>query len=303
MGVAIFVPNVSFAAKNLGKVTVVEDIPLTAISIVGDDVVDNSQNTATYSVGYTPSNTSHRGVNWSITSGSQYASIDQSGNLIVNRSGDVTIKATSTDDPTISATKTINVVFNIDAIYIKTTNNAYLDSGIKDDEVGRVEAEFKTAKNISNAFILGTSTADDKKRYGIRNDIDGSSVYSFMLYQGNTRRVFRAIEATKEYKAVLADDGIELIYNGESIEGTADAYSGGPNSLNIYLFACNREGNAYSVTSTSSVHIKSVKMFNKQGDLVKHFVGTEKDGTACMYEVVSGTYVYPTNSGSTFVKA
>ncbi|MDO4802204.1 MAG: Ig-like domain-containing protein [Prevotellaceae bacterium] len=110
MGIAIFVPGVSFADNNLGKVTIKEnDVPVTGISIVGESEVKNENNSAKYDVYYTPSNTSQKGVSWSIVSGSEFAAIDQSGRISVVGDGDVTIKATSKVNPNITAEKNIHV--------------------------------------------------------------------------------------------------------------------------------------------------------------------------------------------------
>ena len=122
MGIAIIVPNVSFESNNLGKVTLTNGgsssggdstiIAVSAIEISGPSKVLNADsNTATYSAIYTPSNTTQKGVTWSIESGSDYASISQDGTLTVKKSGSVTIKATSTHKPSIVATKTVSVTF------------------------------------------------------------------------------------------------------------------------------------------------------------------------------------------------
>ena len=115
MGIAIIVPNVSFANNNIGKVTISSNgggsnvIDVTAITISGPSTVNTDSNIATYSVAYTPSNTTQKGVKWSIESGSDYASITQNGTLTVKKTGSVTIKATSTYNSSIVATKTISV--------------------------------------------------------------------------------------------------------------------------------------------------------------------------------------------------
>lgn len=120
MGIAIIVPNVSFANNNIGKVTISSNgggsnvIDVTAITISGPSTVNTDSNIATYSVAYTPSNTTQKGVKWSIESGSDYASITQNGTLTVKKTGSVTIKATSTYNSSIVATKTISVTYNIE---------------------------------------------------------------------------------------------------------------------------------------------------------------------------------------------
>lgn len=82
---------------------------VTAISIIGAESVTDS---GTYSVTYTPSNTPQTGVTWSIISGSEYAEISSDGVLTAKdgaSNSSVTIKATSTHNSSVSATKVVSV--------------------------------------------------------------------------------------------------------------------------------------------------------------------------------------------------
>lgn len=113
MGKAIVLDNVSFAGLNYGQVTPIGNVPLSSLAIVGQDSVTGGTEAATYSVNYTPANTYQRGVVWSITSGSEYASIDSATGVLdilpgANNSS-VTILATSAYNPLITASKTISV--------------------------------------------------------------------------------------------------------------------------------------------------------------------------------------------------
>lgn len=112
MGLALVLSDVSFADANLGRVTPVQDIPVTALSINAPDTIVGSSYQLV--VGYTPSNTSQRGVSWSVTSGSQYASVDNAGLLTINSaasSNNVTIRVTSTANSSVYAEKTITVTW------------------------------------------------------------------------------------------------------------------------------------------------------------------------------------------------
>ena len=89
-------------------------VALTGLSVSGDSTVGNAGNKAQYNVEYTPSNTTQRGVIWSVTSGSAYASIDESGLLTVKSGANgnaVTIRATSKENTSIYAEKTISVTY------------------------------------------------------------------------------------------------------------------------------------------------------------------------------------------------
>lgn len=112
MGIALVIPTISFSEKNLGNVTAAGG-PLESIAIGGPDYVNNLSNKATYFAYYTPYDTGERGVVWSIESGASYASINSNtGELLVLQGASfssVTIKATSTIDSSIYATKEIVV--------------------------------------------------------------------------------------------------------------------------------------------------------------------------------------------------
>ena len=111
MGLAIIIPGVSYADANLGKVTIAGDRPIEAIKIIGEDSIIS---TAQYNVRMYPYNTTDRGIIWSIDSGGNYATINSDGVLSASEGADeneVVIRATSSADATITATKTISVSF------------------------------------------------------------------------------------------------------------------------------------------------------------------------------------------------
>lgn len=108
--------------KNI-TVTYDNTILLTRLTISGDSIVNGPD--AQYSAVYTPSNTTQKGVNWSIANGSQYAEIDNNGKLTVKSgaaSNHITIKIISSVNPEILATKDITVSYgnsvNVEGISI-----------------------------------------------------------------------------------------------------------------------------------------------------------------------------------------
>lgn len=113
MGISIIVKGADFSNKNIGQVTPSSVVNLLGLSISGPSTVEGDE--ADFSVAYIPSNTTQRGVVWNIESGSSYASIDASTGKLTILSGadgdDVVIKATSSYDNTIFATKTVNVTY------------------------------------------------------------------------------------------------------------------------------------------------------------------------------------------------
>ncbi len=98
------------------------DVELTGLTISGDSTVNNDNNTAQFSVAYTPSNTTQRGVEWSVTSGASYASIDQNGKLTVLNGANgntVKIRATSKIKSSIYGEKSVTVTYQ--AAKVKVT--------------------------------------------------------------------------------------------------------------------------------------------------------------------------------------
>lgn len=114
MGIAIIVKNADFSSKNIGTVTPTNIAELVSLSIVGPDSVNQS---AQFEVGYSPSNTTQRGVTWSIESGSQYATIDPNTGILNALHGadnsNVTIKVASKVNASISAQKNIIVTYTV----------------------------------------------------------------------------------------------------------------------------------------------------------------------------------------------
>lgn len=113
MGLAIIAKGADFSENNIGTVTPSSVVNLLSLSISGPSSVEGTE--ADFSVAYTPSDTTQRGVVWSIDSGGTYASINASTGKLTILSGasgnDVVIRATSTKNSSIFATKTVNVAY------------------------------------------------------------------------------------------------------------------------------------------------------------------------------------------------
>lgn len=128
MGISIVVPGVDWSQKNLGKVTPTGNVPIQAIAIVGEsNIVNSGQFLATLF----PVFTTQRSVVWSITSGSEYATISQDG-LVAGKPGaiaaSVTIRATSASNNAIWAEKTISVTTGTITYYdwLQSDGSAYI---------------------------------------------------------------------------------------------------------------------------------------------------------------------------------
>lgn len=116
MGVAYVVQGANFAPANLGKVTQVGDVPVEAIAILGPASVVGNSDAATFLAAFVPINTTERSISWSIVDGATYASIDSSSGVLSVLTGassnNVTIRATSVNNPAITADKQILVTYS-----------------------------------------------------------------------------------------------------------------------------------------------------------------------------------------------
>ena len=97
------------------------DIDITGLGILGPADVNDVSNTAQFQVTYSPSNTTQRGIIWSVVSGSDYASIDEKGQLTVKGGANgstVKIRATSKDNSSVYAEKSVTVTYKIASVSV-----------------------------------------------------------------------------------------------------------------------------------------------------------------------------------------
>lgn len=134
MGIAIILPKILFTDSNLGKVTLVGNVPVAGVSIDSHSSYIGTE--ANLNVLFSPTNTTQRNVEWSIISGGSYASIDsETGVLSINSNANkspVTVKVTSLDNPSLTDTKPLIVSYSeakiVELEYIGT--DGYVDLGV-----------------------------------------------------------------------------------------------------------------------------------------------------------------------------
>lgn len=180
MGLAIIIPGVSYADANFGQVTITGNRPIEALTIIGQN---NVWSQAQFSVRMYPYNTTDRGIIWSIDSGGAYATINSTtGELFAIEGADedtVVIRATSSADASITATKTITVSFTshtvVDLEYIAADGGKYIEVGVAPTESTVIKADFKianvTLNNTTDRQFVYTDTlntsASYSKKWGI----------------------------------------------------------------------------------------------------------------------------------------
>jgi uncharacterized protein YjdB len=151
------------------------DIDITGLGILGPSTVNDVSNTAQFQVTYSPSNTTQRSITWSVVSGSDYASIDETGLLTVKGGANgstVKIRATSKDNSSVYAEKSVTVTYKIASVSVTgvSLSKSVLSLAVGESEtlVATVAPERATDrsvkwessnKNVATVNQSGTVTA------------------------------------------------------------------------------------------------------------------------------------------------
>ena len=160
-------------------------VEVTGVSITGLGTVYVSGNTARYAVEYTPSNTTQRGVTWSVVSGADYASIDQNGLLTVlaGASGSsVKIRATSRDNTAVYAEKSLTVTY-----YAKTVPTWSLASSMTLDPEGGTVTILVTDPDGKGWQVLASSWLTLKSG-SLSGTGSGTLTLAYEAYTGGSSR-------------------------------------------------------------------------------------------------------------------
>lgn len=157
-GIAIVIEGVDFSAKNIGQVTLQDvDVELTGVTINAEESYVNS---GKLTAGYIPSGVvaAKRGVTWSVDSGENFGTIDENGNLTVLGAGEMTVRATSVYDPTISATATFSVSSTI--IHFADDNvKAICVANYDTDEDGEISADEAAGVSLIGDSVFRNNTS------------------------------------------------------------------------------------------------------------------------------------------------
>ena len=194
-------------------------VAITGLAVNGVSTVNDSGNSSKYTVTYTPTGTTQRGVGWSIVGGSAYASIDQTGKLTVKigaAASAVTVRATSVADSTIYAEKTVTVTyvstypsitFGNDNISVTSTAGTATNtcvtknlSNLKVYAAGTIglTASISDAKVITLTFTENSATSAKSATVtvsGTRTDGGGAFSRSFTVTQAAADVVYPSLGA------------------------------------------------------------------------------------------------------------
>ena len=172
MGIAIFVPDIHFSGN--GAVTIVGDTAPNSIEINADS--SYSASSVQLSVKYTPINTELRGITWSIISGNEYASIDETGKLTINQNvleSDVTVRAVSQADGSVFDEKTITVTYvNPVSVISKVIvrGNPTINTGFRlYDDNDSIEIKYKITDSFGRIGMLWGTRGEESCCYITNN--------------------------------------------------------------------------------------------------------------------------------------
>lgn len=301
MGVAIIIPGVVFM-ENLGKVTLDGGggdvtVEVESIAISGLATVNTASNKATYSVAYTPANTTQKGVTWSLESGGEYATIDSMGTLTVKGSGSVTIKAVSKHNAAVTTKKVVSVVFNevhesdeyTELEYVGTKGGNYLQTNtiMENGQKIILKAKLPTANNQSTAarqFILH----------------DGSNCSMGNTYKDKIFSVTLPFRSART--AAVVNGVVEFTISAYSCDFTVDGSAATitPSDIKkssttpVMLFSNNNSNFIHERVDMYSFRLE------KDGSAIIDLKPVLKGGVPCFRDSVSGKFLYITGSSSIY---
>ena len=215
MGISLIVPGVSFSGRNLGQVTPSAAIPVDAIAIKGPSIVLGQ---AQYKVIFYPTFTNQRGVSWSIVSGDAYATIDSSG-VVRAKTGasadSVTIRCTSTSNPSVIAEKTISVTFGVIEYYdyLESNGDAYIVTTSPNIQWG-TKITVRGTLGGNNGYLFGSKYASN-------------STQAYLASYTNTSGLGAAIIGTLSTSAITFAKAAGVRYRWEFICSTSSSTTNG----------------------------------------------------------------------------
>lgn len=205
---------VSISEGTVTKTVTLEEAPLTGLSIVG---LSQFSDSAAFSVQYTPADVldKYRGVTWSIVSGSDYASINQSTGEVTAKDGAsssvVVIRATSSYSAAIYAEKTVAVTYSagpvisfsddVGGVINVRASDTSVGNRFQFSNIGQLEASVtgslsgasasvnddgETSGEVRVTFAANTSSSDRRGTVtvsGTRTDGKGTYSKSFTIVQ------------------------------------------------------------------------------------------------------------------------
>ena len=300
MGTAIIVPGVSFS-NPMGRVTLFGDKTPNALHIISESSYTAYE--VQLAVRYEPANTALREVIWSITSGGDYATIDNSGKLTINSnasSSSVEVHVVSASDGAVSDTKTLTVTYlNPITILEKVSiaGNPTLNTGCAlYDDTYSVEMKYKVTAAPGHVGMLWGTLDEHSAAYVedmaniivdflADNDRAPTMVGSVINYSAPT--TIKTIQ-TEEYFIN------QLLRNGEPmpVRATFDSAPGFGISGELYIL---HPTSSYMLEGIDVYHFK----IKKNGVVVHDFRAAENNGVYGFCDIITNKFISNTGSFGT----
>ena len=196
------------------------------------------------------------------------------------------------------------VVSHTSVSYLESSGTQYIDTGLVLAFYDEVENHFRDSVETVGTDQVYWGVNDNNKRIFQGGYHPSSSTNNYSgRWTGNgptsgmTRQV--GVDVVIKHLNNTATSKTVAIYNTSgTLISSGNTSSDNVNStptLDIYLFAYNINGTA---SNFSTIRVYEFIVKNQSGTERLHFVPVTKNGTPCMYDLVSGTYFYNSGTGS-----
>ena len=174
--------------------------------------------------------------------------------------------------------------------YLESTGTQYIDTEIKTNGDLKVLMDFEVSNTSNTQFYFGSRIGVHQKSYTFlyysnrfRSDYSNQAD----VYTGN----IESISGFPRFKIDMNKNITKIINNNYNITYT---YSSFESDLNIYLFAINQNGKAYSY---SSIKLYSFKLYDND-TLVRDFIPViDSNSKPCLFDKVSRECYYNQGTG------
>lgn len=276
---------------NIGIVKLRSDANFLGVHITGDNNIIGDDKAGQLTVEYIPSNTSKKGVRWSIVSGSEYADVDDNGNISIKEGANnnqVVVRAQSIVYEAVKDEVTIVVkyrVSDVELAYIETGGGNYVDTGIKPSELDYIGMTFNVTQTDKETALFGAQPT--KFRYfNLSQQGGGKTLRMFdCLYLGGYMQM--ANIALGEHVIEYNLKTMVFKLDGEVIAKTGSASKANV-TQNIYLFAINVNGTATAAPGSNGSGNMGIKSFKtmKDGIILCDMKAVLNDGKARFWDNV-----------------
>lgn len=301
MGKAIICPNLNFRNVNLGRVTLSKTVPVQSIRIVAPEIFVGFS--LQIGLSFIPLNTSQRTVIWSITSGSAYATINDTTGVLTILSGasgnNVIVKATSIVDPSITAQATITVTYSEKVVtffdWLKTDGNSYFSIG-KLNHYDKITIVGKTLGSLSKLGAI----------FGVAKNASGNN-WIYSIISGDRGFVTLGVKSSEHTHKLSANTEFAHSINlatGEIVYGSAtqtlsvaeDAFVNNETPFECYVFAANKGGGIMSLMGIDQYALKQLTI-ERNGAIIHDFRPASDGYNKGAFDTVTGKFAQNIGTG------